>query len=272
VGHHDKGFYGVLVPSLSALTRTLLADRGLLVVTPIMIAGIVGIVLLARRGMRAEALAIGSIVALMLVYNASLTISPGWVFGGDSPGPRYAYLAVPFAILPLGLAFRAAPTIVSALLAVSLVRMTVATATQPLVGNEGTHQWLRLIRADDFAHTALTLLGAGHSGLAIAPFLLVVLAAGAAAAAATPFDWGTLSAPLFATTVAAWAYVALVTSGLVLDTATPSTALAIATLGSGCLCVALAARSRDPGATREEQAGRAPEGGERDDHDGPGPG
>ncbi len=31
------------------------------------------------------------------------TINAGWVFGGDSPGPRYFYLAMPFAILPLGL-------------------------------------------------------------------------------------------------------------------------------------------------------------------------
>ena len=241
VGQHDAGFYGVLVPSLSALTRTLLADRGLLVVTPIMIMSVVGVVLLARRGMRAEAWTIGAAVTLMLVYNASLTISPGWVFGGDSPGPRYAYLAIPFAILPLGLAFRAGPTIVSALLAVSLVRMTMATATQPLVGSEGTQQWLRLIRADDFTHTALTPLGLGHGLLGIAPFLLAVGGAAVAAVAATPFAWRTLRGALFATTVAAWAYVALATSGVVRATGGYATVVALATVATGCIVVLAAA-------------------------------
>ena len=59
VGHHDDGFYGVLTPSLSAAVRILLADRGLLTVTPIMILCTVGVVLLVRRGLRAEAFAIG---------------------------------------------------------------------------------------------------------------------------------------------------------------------------------------------------------------------
>ena len=242
VGQHDTGFYGVLVPSLSALTRTLLADRGLLVLTPILAVSAVGVVLLARRGMRAEALTIGTSVALMLVYNASLTISPGWVFGGDSPGPRYAYLAIPFAILPLGLVFRAAPTIVAALLAVSLVRMTMATATQPLVGSEGSKEWIRRIRVDDFTHTVLTPLGAGHGWLAITPFLVVVAAAAIAAVAATAFPWGSLSTPLFVTTVAAWAYVAFTGSGLVHSTGTVATVVALATLGVACLAVVAAMR------------------------------
>ena len=70
--------------------------------------------LLIRRGYRAEAFAITGVLGAMLLYNASLNINPGWVFGGDSPGPRYFYLAMPFAILPLGLVITRAPALVAA--------------------------------------------------------------------------------------------------------------------------------------------------------------
>ena len=153
VGPHDAGFYGVLVPSLSAVVRILLFDRGLLVVTPIMVRRCGGHRRLARRGMRAEGCGDrGPAGAVMLVYNASLTISPG---GGCSAAIALAhatrYLAIPFAILPLGLVLRAVP--VGGCRSCSqcrFVRMVTATATQPLVGSEGTVQWLRRIRAGRF--------------------------------------------------------------------------------------------------------------------------
>jgi hypothetical protein len=243
IGHHDAGFYGVLVPSLSAVARILLADRGMLTVTPIVVLGVVGIVLLARRGMRAEAAAIGAAGAAMLTYNASLTISPTWVFGGDTPGPRYAYLAIPFVILPLGLVLRRYPSVVVALLAVSLVRMVTATATQPLVGSEGTVQWLRRIRAGDFTNTFLTYAGLGHGWIAILPFLLVAAAAAAAAFASAPFTSGWFSGPIFVTTVAAWAFVAFVAGNLVESTGTTEMLMALGTLAIGCLLVVLASSS-----------------------------
>ena len=54
VGAHSQGLFGVTQPSLRVLAELLLQNRGLLVTTPIVAAGIVGAVLLARRGMRAE--------------------------------------------------------------------------------------------------------------------------------------------------------------------------------------------------------------------------
>jgi hypothetical protein len=243
VGAHDAGFYGVLVPSLSAAVRILVADRGMLTVTPIVIVGVVGIVLLARRGMRAEALALGAAGVAMLVYNASLTISPTWVFGGDTPGPRYAYLAIPFVMLPLGLALRRYPSVVVALLAVSLVRMALATATQPLVGAEGTVQWLRLLRLDEFTNTALTYGGLGHGWISILPFFLVVVAAAAAAFASVALEPGWFSGPVFAATIGAWAFVALSAANLVESTGRTETLLAIGIFAIGCLSVALAISS-----------------------------
>lgn len=247
VGQHNPGFYGVLTPSLSAAVRLLLADRGLLAVTPIMALGVVGLILLARRGMRAEAWAIAAIVVAMLVYNASLTISPGWVFGGDSPGPRYFYLAIPFAILPLGLVFREAPAVVVALVAVSLVRMTMATSTQPLVGGEGTGRWIARLQSGDFAGTVFSLLGLGHGWIAIAPFLLVVGLAAAAAAATAPLDPARWSIAAFIATAGAWAFVEVVGSNVTTTTGTLAATVALAALAAGCtMVVASVQRPRQP--------------------------
>jgi hypothetical protein len=54
VGAHARGLFGVTQPSLRVIAELLLQNRGLLVTTPIVVAGIAGAVLLARRGMRAE--------------------------------------------------------------------------------------------------------------------------------------------------------------------------------------------------------------------------
>jgi hypothetical protein len=240
VGQHDQGFFGVLVPSLSSATRIMLGNRGLLALTPVMLAGVVGLVLLARRGFRAEAIAIGGVIGVMLLYNASLNINPGWVFGGDSPGPRYFYLAVPFAILPLGLVVTRAPALVAALVGISVARMVMATSTHPLIGHEGTGRWLSDLEHGSFADTPLTLLGFGHGWIAMTPFFLVVLAAVAAAALTAPVEWADFSWSLFATTFGAWGIVVLAGGAIIYHTGTTAALVAIAICVSACLLVVMA--------------------------------
>ena len=69
---------------------------------------------------------------LFLAYNASYYIP----FGGQGPGPRFLVPAIPFLALPLGMALgrRLLPTLVLGL--ASVVVMAVATATNPLTGEE----------------------------------------------------------------------------------------------------------------------------------------
>jgi len=51
-----SGFFGIGMPSLHTLAQILFAPRGLLVLSPVLILGAVGTVLLFQRGRRAEAL------------------------------------------------------------------------------------------------------------------------------------------------------------------------------------------------------------------------
>ena len=128
---HTKGLFGVTQPSLRVIAELLLQNRGLLVTTPIVVAGIAGAVLLARRGMRAEGFLFLGLGAAFLVYNAGVTTPFGGPYGGASPGPRYLIGALPFALAAIGLAYRRSRGTVVALLLVSAATMAAATATSP---------------------------------------------------------------------------------------------------------------------------------------------
>jgi len=110
------GFFGIGHPQLGHLATALFGDRGLLRVSPILAAAGAGLVLLWRRGLRAEAALAGAVVVLYLAFEAGY-FDP---IGGLSPGPRFFAPAVPFLLLGLPLAFAARPTIVAVLAAVSL--------------------------------------------------------------------------------------------------------------------------------------------------------
>lgn len=110
------GFFGIGRPHIGHLATALLGERGLLRVSPVLAAAAAGLVLLWRRGLRAEATLAAGVVVLYLAFEAGY-FDP---LGGVSPGPRFFAPAVPFLLLGLPLAFAARPVIVSALVAVSL--------------------------------------------------------------------------------------------------------------------------------------------------------
>ena len=66
VPRQQKGFFGIGAPSLRVLSTLLLDSRGLLTISPVLIMGAIGTVLLYRRGKRAEALTIGGICVCFL--------------------------------------------------------------------------------------------------------------------------------------------------------------------------------------------------------------
>jgi hypothetical protein len=113
--------------SLHGALDLLFAGRGLMTVTPVLAAGVAGIVILYRRGLRGEAALAGAVSLGYLIFNASYYMP----FGGWSPGPRYLIDALPFLALPLAAALRSAPGVTLALGAVSAANMFAATATLP---------------------------------------------------------------------------------------------------------------------------------------------
>ena len=112
-----SGFFGLSVPSLHSLAHTLFGKRGLFVVSPVLLLAVVGLVLLWRRGLRAEAATAGAIVVAFVVLAAGY-FDP---YGGLSPGPRYFAPALLFLALGLPEAYRRWPLATAGLAGISLV-------------------------------------------------------------------------------------------------------------------------------------------------------
>ena len=177
VGPNGEGILGVTTPRLSDAVRLLVDDdRGLLVLSPLVLAGVIGLVLLWRAGRRAESLTCLTVGAAMLVYNSGYTPVFGGIFGGGSPGPRLLLTSLPFLMLGTGLAFRRAPLAVAALLVASTAIFATATVTYPRIGEEGTGPWTwwDYVRESSFTDTLTVELGGPQGWLAIAPFAIAI--------------------------------------------------------------------------------------------------
>jgi len=248
VGSASKGLFGVTWPSLRTISELLLESRGLLITTPIVAAGIAGLVLLIRGGRdRAAVWTALAIAIAYLVYNAGVTTPFGGAFGGWSPGPRYLVTALPFALVALGVAYRRAPAPVIALAAVSVVTMTVVTATTPLVPAENVRLWWAGLKDNELTHTVGWLLGWKSTGFAPAtPFLFGVgLVAVIAAHAFVSLRRPTMrELPAVVATLAAWAYTVTSARPLVLDHPTETAgALALMVLAVAVALAVLAIRT-----------------------------
>jgi hypothetical protein len=165
------------------LSTLLLDSRGLLTLSPVLLMGAIGTVLLYRRGRRAEALTIGGICLCFLGYNSGYYLP----FGGGSVGPRFLDTMLPFLAFPIALALKRFPGPTIALAAISIVTMTIATVTHPLVGYENeTVTWVRYLSKGLFQPTIASAYGLGRGWGGIWPFFLFAGAAVLAAVWATP--------------------------------------------------------------------------------------
>ena len=183
VPRQQKGFFGIGAPSLRVLSTLLLDSRGLLTLSPVLIMGAIGTVLLYRRGRRAEALTIGGICLCFLGYNSGYYLP----FGGGSVGPRFLDTMLPFLAFPIALTLKRFPGPTIALAAISITTMTIATVTHPLVGYENeTVTWVRYLSKGYFQPTLASAYGLGRGWGGIWPFFLFAGAAVLAAVWATP--------------------------------------------------------------------------------------
>ena len=181
----SHGFFSVQLPSPRVAAELLLGGRGLLVLAPVAAAGVAGVVLLWRRGLRSEAALIGGLCVTELVWNSGRN-GLFQAIGGWSPGPRYLIPLLPFLCFALAPALRRAPATVGALALISTGAMVVATSAEPLLQNDDTRHWLSRIVHGNFVATVVSLGGVGHGWLAIVPFYALVLVAVIAAVLATP--------------------------------------------------------------------------------------
>jgi hypothetical protein len=203
---HHRGFFGINLPNPKVAAELLFSSRGLLTLAPVLALSVAGTVWLYRRGRRAEALVIGAVGLLFLVYNSGYYLP----YGGQVPGPRFLITALPFLAVPLALAYRRLPGPTLALAAASTVCLTVPTLVKPFVSAEGdTGQWMRQFESHNFQAQVSTTLGAWRWG-SLVPFAVFVLGAVMLAARATPrlnLTWRSVAAGLAA--VAVWAPLAI---------------------------------------------------------------
>ncbi len=183
VPRQQKGFFGIGAPSLRVLSTLLLDSRGLLTLSPVLLMGAIGTVMLYKRGRRAEALTIGGICLCFLGYNSGYYLP----FGGGSVGPRFLDTMLPFLAFPIALTLKRFPGPTIALAAISITTMTIATVTHPLVGYENeTVTWVRYLSKGLFQPTLASAYGLGRGWGGIWPFFLFAGGAVLAAAWATP--------------------------------------------------------------------------------------
>jgi len=216
LGLNSAGFFGITAPRPGAAVDLLLSGRGLLTLTPVLVMGVAGAVMMRKRGHRAEAAVIVAVTAAYFLYNAGY-----WQpLGGGTPGPRFLLPTLPFLALGLAPAYRRFPALTLGLAIPSALTMLAASLTYPLLGDVGTGTWISWLAAGSLEHTLLTALGVTNAWLAVVPVLAAVAAAIAFAARATPrLPLGSVAPALYA--VLAWGLVSIAGPTVAGDPITP---------------------------------------------------
>src|SRR4051812_1062060 len=247
LGSNESGFFGVNVPSPRVALELLFSSKGLFTLAPVLVMGVVGAVLMWRRGRRAEAATIGGVFAVYLLYNSGYWLP----YGGGTPGPRFLMPLVPFLALPLALAYKRFPVTTFALAVPSALFMLTATLTFPLIGNDEVGFWAKLLGAANFEPTVATPLGAGHGWGGIALVLaLAALGAALAVAASRPLPRVAGDLRLAALAVVGWAVAAVCVPWIlgadqsVLSGDGGAAALIAVFAGAGLACVGAVALAR----------------------------
>jgi hypothetical protein len=127
------GLVGIELPSLHGTHLVLAGDRGLLVVSPVLLAAAAGLWLLRRRAPLETAVC--AVISLSFVL---LDCGYALPYGGDSPGPRFVVTALPFAAIGLAPAFARLPIVTSALAVTSVIASTAIGLTWPNGVNSAT--------------------------------------------------------------------------------------------------------------------------------------
>jgi hypothetical protein len=204
LGLNSHGFFGITAPRLDSAGELLLASRGLLTLTPIIVMAVAGVALMHRRH-PTEARVIAAVAIAYFIYNSGYWLP----MGGGTPGPRFLIPALPFLALGLAFAYRRLPALTLGLAIPSAVTMTAASFTYPLLGIQGAGLWGDWLLDGHLEQTVLTAFGVSNVFLAAAPVLAALLTAVVLAARATPsLGIGDLRVP--AAAIVSWTAVAVI--------------------------------------------------------------
>jgi hypothetical protein len=210
LGLNAGGFFGIGVPDPQAALELLLAPRGIITITPVVLVGLYGVWMMRKNGGRAEANTIIAIVALFFIYDTGYWLP----FGGGTPGPRFLIPTLPFIALGFAEAWRRIPATTLVLSACGFVVMTTALVTYPLVGAGNLYQWQERALDNTFQHTILSAFGLGDGWLTIVPLLAIFAVAIWLGARATGALAVRADTRLALWSLAAWGLLALALSRL----------------------------------------------------------
>ena len=181
IGLVNNGLFGIGVPKALGYASILFSPRGLIALTPVVLMAAVGVVLMYRRGLKAEALTILGVFLIYWTYVAGYI----WPVGGQVPGPRYMIPTLPFLALGLPFAWKRLPSATTVAAVLGGTVMVAATITVSTVKEQGLHIWWSRIGDGRFSTTIFTVFGGGTGWGTIIPSLLFFLLAPVLAALAT---------------------------------------------------------------------------------------
>jgi hypothetical protein len=149
LGANEQGLFGVSTPHRGTAGQLLFSRIGLVTVTPVVVAGLMGLFLLWRKGWRREAALAALLFVAFVVYNAGYATP----FGGGTPGPRFLIPMVPFVALGFAAAYRAWPWATIGVAVPSALIMLGVTATDPIRAT--TWDWVDRVTDGSFTGSGI---------------------------------------------------------------------------------------------------------------------